>query len=48
MNIDIIRVKFLTISWTEIVDILNLRLEVNKNKYLKEINDSKFSKNFNS
>jgi len=48
MNIDIIRVKFLTISWTEIVDILNLRLEVNKNKYLKEINDSKFSKNLQS
>ena len=48
MNIDIIRVKFLTISWTEIVDILNLRLEVNKNKYLKEINDSKNSKNLQS
>ena len=48
MNIDIIRVKFLTISWSEIVDILNSRLEVNKNKYLKEINDLKSSRNLQS
>ncbi len=37
MDIDNIRLKFLKSSWDEIVEIINIRLEINQKEYIKDI-----------
>ena len=37
MDIDNIRLKFLNSSWDEIVEIINIRLEINQKEYIKDI-----------
>ena len=37
MDIDAIRLKFLTLSWDEIIKLINLRLEINQGEYKKDI-----------
>ena len=37
MDIDNIRRKFLTLSWDEIIEVINLRLEINQEEYKKDI-----------
>ena len=39
MDIDNIRLKFLTLSWDEIIELINLRLEINQEEYKKDLNN---------
>ena len=52
MDIDNIRLKFLNASWEEIIDIINLRLGVNRERYSEDLKDFNLNnqnvKGFNS